>query len=1078
MTAAEPNIDEENLLKDAVGFATEHRFYLRKAVQHGDFYSAVRHSLCMANELRSCRLSPTSYYKLYSMVFLELQHLGAYLRETARHGFSLEEVFEIVQYEGNCLPRLYMLVTVGVVRMLAPDSDESPDEILRDMESMVGAVQHPVRGLFLRYFLLQVVKDKLHMLQEGALGALNFLLTTFREAVSLWHRLRLTQVQAWQLDDHRYSLRLLLGAHLMQVARVDGLTQDLYTEVVLPELLRLIPACEDAAGQEDRLQQYDANAFRFDKMKEEVADAVKEDWKRDTVDDAKKRAITTTSSYDEFRSRVAGCHLKPIHKNEFNAPAKFAFNRQVERSKEIPGSSALSTTVLEKAARSGGQTELRSIRDLDKELRRRRTAEDKAELVIHLSAEAVQRVFGREMDAEVFQQMLEALEQADRTTVPPGTARRFLGDLATLCPSSTSQAAAFFSPEEPCAARCNQMTQRLCDFVQAGASRQPVCLLPSKLLPVKQAGPPSRTANKTRITKAWIEKGAYLLQLIVEVFPDSYHLHTLDKVLATCAQVHWSIDLVQLTQHLLRRLTVHLLEGGDSSSSVTVFELFHAHFKLLHGRPRTAATPLISLLTLQLELCMFVLALHPGNACLEILEGTVDLLQNSGEGETENSAPEVLDTQLAQAVVDLMAAPLTKERLCSAVLQTPYHATLLAMLSRPMQSRAAMAMVTALLAGDVSLGDCGTLRQLFTLMSTLLQDETGQDDEDTRPRHLEHDPIAFRREQETVAQLIHQVRHEDPTKVIEMLFVLWEYFREGGPHRIIFSVPAMVSASLELADRLMHTGQNQEQECSELVRIFDFTHTLCQSLGTLIPKESLRLWLLCAASADRAAALKNDAVLAKRCSSCVDKALVCLEEDISKQEARLCGLQLFVGTLQQMKVGPEEPAKLRQRAVALCGKMLSKRFQSKAFCLCCELFWLPQPELQDPDNGLLCLRRALQSADRAIHSDPSDVGLFVDILNEVSRLFAKAAGQVSPAVLSKTVGLCIQHVRYIGSRVPVDSMRALHAILADLAAKQVDSVEAVMAGDANVSYLEVDLRPAEKLTALQSKHDVANSNSA
>ena len=56
-----------------------------EAVQHGDFYSAVRHSLCMANEqkawllesllgllpvstafrLRSCRLSPTSYYKLH-----------------------------------------------------------------------------------------------------------------------------------------------------------------------------------------------------------------------------------------------------------------------------------------------------------------------------------------------------------------------------------------------------------------------------------------------------------------------------------------------------------------------------------------------------------------------------------------------------------------------------------------------------------------------------------------------------------------------------------------------------------------------------------------------------------------------------------------------------------------------------------------------------------------------------------------------------------------------------------------------------------------------------------------------------
>ena len=71
----------------------------------------------------------------YSMVFVELQYLGAYLVETERHGFSLDEaasfelrslrpstagdgdgeVFEIVQYEGNCLPRLYLLVTVGMV---------------------------------------------------------------------------------------------------------------------------------------------------------------------------------------------------------------------------------------------------------------------------------------------------------------------------------------------------------------------------------------------------------------------------------------------------------------------------------------------------------------------------------------------------------------------------------------------------------------------------------------------------------------------------------------------------------------------------------------------------------------------------------------------------------------------------------------------------------------------------------------------------------------------------------------------------------------------------------------------------
>lgn len=70
--------------------------------------------------------------------------------------------------------------------------------------------------------------------------------------------------------------------------------------------------------------------------------------------------------------------------------------------------------------RSQSLADIRSIRELDKELRRRRTAEawrdgavnvphgdiiselgkERAELVVQMNAEAVQRIFGREMDAE------------------------------------------------------------------------------------------------------------------------------------------------------------------------------------------------------------------------------------------------------------------------------------------------------------------------------------------------------------------------------------------------------------------------------------------------------------------------------------------------------------------------------------------------------------------------------------------------------------------------------------------------------------------------------------------------------
>ncbi|CAK9070393.1 unnamed protein product [Durusdinium trenchii] len=805
-------MNEANLLAEACSFVAEHRFYLRKAVQHGDFYKAIRHSLSLANELRSSRLDPQNYYKLYSMVYVELQYLGAYLLETERHGFSLEEVFEIVQYEGNCLPRLYLLVTVGMARMLA--TSES-DEILQDLDRMVRAVQHPVRGLFLRYFLLQVVKDKLQGLRSGMMGALTFLLGTFKEVVILWQRLRLevradvtSNSKAWELDEYRFSLRLLLGAHLMEISRLEGLTTQLYAEVVLPELLNLVPACEDAAGQ------------------------------------------------------------------------------------------------------------------------------------------------------------------------------------------------------------------------------------------------------------------AYLLQLIVEVFGDAFHLHTLEKVLATCAEVHWSVDLKPLTQHLLSRLTSFLADMGrmgeevKGKSALDVFGLFHSHMKQLHSRPRTAATPLDSLLELQLELCMFVLALNTGTeSCMELLRSTVQLLEAPG-------VPCPLETKLAQAVVDLMAAPLTQESLASVVLAMPYHKSLLAMMSQSMQARGALAMVSALLAGDVRLQDSETVQNLFLLTGPLLRDKTGKDDpgEDLM-RHLEHDPLVFRTEQETMAQLIHQVRQDDPKVVFEMLSILWKHFEQGGPHRIVFTVPAMVAAVLELARR---AGGHAERWP---VKIFDFTHTLCSSLGTLAPRESLRLWLLCSACADNAAAAeKQEATrteLVQRISSSMDNALLCLERNISEQEARLRGLQLLVGTLRQMRQGMEEGdlKKVCDRAVALANKMLSKRFQSMAFCLCCEMFWLPRLNFQDADRGLLCLRRALQSADGAIHSDPLDVGLFVDILDQVIRLFAEGASQVSAAILSKILALCVQHIQYIGNRVPVESMRALRTAIVGLAAKQNESMEAVMAGDVYVPYLEVDLRPAEQLPA-------------
>ena len=134
---------------------------------------------------------------------------------------SLAALYDLVQHAGNVLPRLYLLVTVGAARARASKEreearrrrrketkkesstsssaanddddldDEEPDNeppagaILADVAEMCRGVQHPVRGLFLRAFLLQATRD---VIPRGEPGA-RFLLANFAEANKLWVRL-------------------------------------------------------------------------------------------------------------------------------------------------------------------------------------------------------------------------------------------------------------------------------------------------------------------------------------------------------------------------------------------------------------------------------------------------------------------------------------------------------------------------------------------------------------------------------------------------------------------------------------------------------------------------------------------------------------------------------------------------------------------------------------------------------------------------------------------------------------------------------------------------------------------------
>lgn len=112
-------------------------------------------------------------------------------RGWANSARSALELYETVQYAGNIVPRLYLLITVGRAYMQVNPS--SAKEVLNDLVNMARGVQQPLRGLFLRAYLSQASKTMLPDSPDHAGGniddSVDFVLQNFVEMNKLWCRM-------------------------------------------------------------------------------------------------------------------------------------------------------------------------------------------------------------------------------------------------------------------------------------------------------------------------------------------------------------------------------------------------------------------------------------------------------------------------------------------------------------------------------------------------------------------------------------------------------------------------------------------------------------------------------------------------------------------------------------------------------------------------------------------------------------------------------------------------------------------------------------------------------------------------
>ncbi|KAF4964710.1 hypothetical protein FSARC_7417 [Fusarium sarcochroum] len=257
MATPAPPEDQARLLEDALVAVRQQTSLMRKCLDTpGKLMDALKCCSTLVSELRTSSLGPKQYYELYMSVFDALRYLSVHLREN--HPLNhLADLYELVQYAGNIVPRLYLMITVGTAYMAIEDAPVK--ELMKDMMDMSRGVQHPIRGLFLRYYMSGQARDFLPTTEsdgpEGNISdSINFVLTNFVEMNKLWVRLQHQghSREREQRIRERKELQLLVGSNIVRLSQLVDL--ETYKSSILAPLLEQVVQCRDVLAQEYLLE--------------------------------------------------------------------------------------------------------------------------------------------------------------------------------------------------------------------------------------------------------------------------------------------------------------------------------------------------------------------------------------------------------------------------------------------------------------------------------------------------------------------------------------------------------------------------------------------------------------------------------------------------------------------------------------------------------------------------------------------------------------------------------------------------------------------------------------------------------
>jgi Vacuolar protein sorting-associated protein 35 len=305
-----PPTHQQRILNDAIRNVQEHAYYMKMAMDQNHLAVVLDRAAHMVGELggpphglatstpphpNTAQLTPKNYYELYMRALEDMPLLEEYLfhlAATPAAGYTLADLYDCVQYCPRVVSRLYLQIAMGAAWMRSTSSAAVVPILLRDLPEAVRCEQNPVRGLFVRYFLLTALRDHLpdrpvgppvaetttttcqqddagkkeedsptlpeeaKAPREGTVkDSYEFILANFMEMNKLWVRIQHLPGEGKdkearkRRERERNDLRILVGTNLVRLAQLECVTSQIYGQELLPPILEHIVTTGDPLSQ-------------------------------------------------------------------------------------------------------------------------------------------------------------------------------------------------------------------------------------------------------------------------------------------------------------------------------------------------------------------------------------------------------------------------------------------------------------------------------------------------------------------------------------------------------------------------------------------------------------------------------------------------------------------------------------------------------------------------------------------------------------------------------------------------------------------------------------------------------------